>query len=104
MLNDDHRQWCMPPRWDARVVGSTDDLVRGPPARASVLPPGDVFRVGRGGKGKPGYRRRSTGARVTLVGCVGSDERGDELVATVAVAGVATWHVLRTQRNHLPGP
>ena len=44
------------------------------------------------------------GARVGLLGCVGSDERGDELIARVAAEGVATWQVLSHNVREPCGP
>ncbi len=88
-----------PPRWDVLVVGSinTDFM-----ARADELPQagqtvkGDDFRQGPGGKGaNQAVAAARLGARVGLIGRVGSDDRGDELLARLAEEGVDTRHVAR---------
>jgi len=85
--------------WDIVVVGSANtDFI----ARGSQLPkPGEttmgkMFQMGQGGKGaNQAVAAARLGARVTFVGRVGSDDRGDAMLAQLRDVGVHTDNVIR---------
>src|SRR5688572_19266577 len=86
-------------KWDVVVVGgaNTDYLVRG-----DTLPqPGETadgheFLTAGGGKGaNQAVAAARLGARVAFVGCVGKDDRGDELLKLLRAEGINTKHVYR---------
>lgn len=82
------------------VVGSlVMDLVaetaRFPQAGETVL--GDAFHTACGGKGaNQAYQAARLGADVTMVGKVGADAFGDQLVDSLKACGVDCRHILRT--------
>lgn len=84
------------------VVGSfVMDLIaettRFPKAGETLL--GLAFSTASGGKGaNQAVQAARLGADVTMVGKVGNDSFGTEMIKTVSAAGVHTEHVLRTDR------
>ncbi len=82
------------------VVGSlVMDLIvtakRFPNAGESVF--GDGFRTVPGGKGaNQAVQAARLGARVTMVGMVGEDAFGEQLIASLRQSGVDTAYVMRT--------
>lgn len=90
---------AQPERWDVAVVGGAnmDYLVRGsrlPKPGETVM--GDMFQEAPGGKGaNQAVAAARLGARVTFVGRVGTDARGDALIERLAKEGVDTGYALR---------
>src|SRR5262245_718734 len=84
--------------WDVVVVGGAnyDYLVRGP----QVAKPGDTvqgneFQEAPGGKGaNQAVAVARLGGRVALVARIGSDERGERIMARLAAEGVDTTCVV----------
>jgi ribokinase len=83
-------------RWDVVVVGgaNTDYLARGPELpRSGATVRGDEFQEAPGGKGaNQAVAAARLGARVTFVGRVGADARGDALMRRLEAEGVDTRH------------
>jgi ribokinase len=82
---------------EVAVVGSLnlDLVVRVPrlPGPGETVSGGDVFR-NPGGKGaNQAVAAARLGRRVTLVGCVGDDQAGRDLLASLQADGVGTAHV-----------
>lgn len=89
--------------WDIVVIGGAnwDYLVVGPRLPdAGETVQGHLFREGPGGKGvDQAVAAARLGARVAFVGRVGTDERGDRLLAALTNEGVDTTHVTRDSIN-----
>ena len=85
--------------WDIVVVGSanTDFIARGKQLpKPGETTKGELFQAGQGGKGaNQAVAAARLGARVTFVGRVGSDDRGDAMLAQLRDAGVHTDNVIR---------
>lgn len=84
-------------RWDVVVLGSinTDYVVRGPklPAPGQTVA-GGVFYEGPGGKGaNQAVAAARLGGRVAMIGCVGDEPRGQEMVRGLKREGIDTRHV-----------
>src|SRR5262249_33532203 len=87
--------------WDVVVVGgiNTDFLVQGP----NLPEPGQTvqgrrFLLAPGGKGaNQAVAAARLGARVTLVGSVGDDDRGEKLVRHLDAEGVDTHFVTQAE-------
>lgn len=61
---------------------------------------GDSFRTAPGGKGvNQAVQCARLGADVTMVGCVGTDAFGDEMLAAAADSGVDVSHVKRSSEH-----
>jgi ribokinase len=90
-------------RWDVLVLGgaNTDQLVRGKklPRPGETLE-GDVFQRAVGGKGaNQAVAAARLGAQVAFVGCVGNDERGNEVIDTLSREGVDTTFISLTDQK-----
>jgi ribokinase len=87
------------PTWDVVVVGSanTDYTVRGkhlPKPGQSVS--GELFYIGQGGKGaNQAVAAARLGAKVAFIACIGTDERGDDMLKQLREEGVETRFILR---------
>lgn len=85
--------------WDVVVAGglNSDFLIRGralPVAGQTVA--GETFFDGPGGKGaNQAVAVARLGARVTMIGCAGSDDRGARLIQTLNKEGVDTQYIVR---------
>ncbi len=84
-------------RWDVVVLGSinTDFVVRGPqlPAPGQTVA-GEVFYQGAGGKGaNQAVAAARLGGRVAMIGCVGDEPRGREMVRGLRREGIDTRHI-----------
>lgn len=92
-------------KWDVVVLGgiNTDYVVRGrvlPGPGQSII--GDEFARGPGGKGaNQAVAAARLGGRVAMIGCVGGDPRGREMVENLKREGVEARHVsyCRTART-----
>jgi ribokinase len=89
--------------FDVVVVGgiNSDFVLRGQslpqPGETVVL---DEFFQGPGGKGaNQAVAAARLGARVAMIGCVGDDERGDELLANLRAQKVETRFVARAKKT-----
>ena len=85
--------------WDVVVVGgiNTDYLIRGErlPVPGQSLE-GETFFAGPGGKGaNQAVAVARLGARVTMIGRVGPDDRGDFMIAALKREGVDTTYIER---------
>jgi ribokinase len=84
---------------EVAVVGkaNVDYLVRGPRLpRPGMSVNGDFFHEGPGGKGaNQAVAAARLGARAGLLARVGTDARGDAVIASLRAEGVETRHVLR---------
>jgi ribokinase len=91
------------PQWDLVVLGgiNTDYTIRGealPKPGQSV--PGDSFFTGPGGKGaNQAVAAARLGARVAMIGRVGGDARGRELVRNLKRENINTSHVAVDSRQ-----
>lgn len=93
----------MTPGYDVVVVGKAniDYVARGPrlPAPGEGLT-GDAFQEAAGGKGaNQAVGAARLGARVALVGRVGSDARGDAVVLALQAEGVDVRHISRDRET-----
>lgn len=87
--------------WDVVVVGglNSDFLIRGAvlPSRGQTIE-GETFFGGPGGKGaNQAVAAARLGARVSMIGRVGSDERGDALIDALRKEGVDTQYIFRDE-------
>jgi ribokinase len=89
------------PKWNVVVVGSanTDYTVRGyelPKPGETVL--GKQFQIGQGGKGaNQAIAAARLQARVSFVGRIGHDDRGDAMLRQLHSEGVDTQYLVRDQ-------
>lgn len=90
------------PTFDVIVIGglNTDFTARGATLpRPGETKDGEAFLIGPGGKGaNQAVAIARLGARVALIGAVGDDDRGRELVKIVRDEGVNVEHVRSVER------
>lgn len=90
------------PTWNVVVVGSanTDYTVRGrelPKPGESVL--GEQFYIGQGGKGaNQAVAAARLQARVSFIGRIGRDDRGDAMLRQLQAEGVDTQYLVRDDK------
>lgn len=88
--------------YDVIVIGglNTDFTARGAALpRPGETKDGETFLIGPGGKGaNQAVAIARLGARVALIGAVGDDDRGRELIETVRAEGVNVEHVRSVER------
>jgi ribokinase len=89
--------------YDVIVIGglNTDFTARGQSLpRPGETKDGETFVIGPGGKGaNQAVAIARLGGRVALVGAVGDDERGRELVETARAEGVNVDHIRRIEKT-----